>query len=75
MIKAYELKHFANYGKVKEVVKVVKSYRQLSALIVSEQWIVFHRHGVFDKNYYIKHIKSLLTACRQGWCMPFGLRL
>ncbi len=75
MIKAYELKHFANPGKVKEVVKAVKSYRQLAALITSEQWIIFHKQGAFDKNYDIKPIKSLLSAYKQDWCMPLGLRL
>jgi hypothetical protein len=62
MTKAYDLKHFANPGKVKAVVKVVKSYRQLAALIASEQWLIFHKQGSFDKYYDIKHIKSLLSA-------------
>ncbi len=68
MIKAHELKHFANSGKVKEVVKVVKSYRELAALIASEQWVILHKHGAFDKNYDIKHIKSLLSARYKQTC-------
>jgi hypothetical protein len=45
MVKAYELKHSANHGKLKEVIKVAEVYRNLAVSIASEQWMLFQKRG------------------------------
>ena len=71
MIKTYRLQHSANPGKIKKVISVVKSYRNLAGSLAREQWVLFHKTGLFDKDLEVKHVQTPLSARYKQTCQ-FG---
>lgn len=68
MIKTYRLQHSANPGKIKKVISVVKSYRDLAGSLAREQWVLFHKTGLFNEDLEVKHVQTPLSARYKQTC-------